>query len=193
MVGQKSWEGQSAGRRESSRRVGRRVKTERWTGGLPGFQGTFNSCFQALRLVGLRFRAPIHLIPFFLLSEPAWLKALVALTLTLTVPSRHSPTGALGFAPHGGLLRSRAGHFVHNVLPNFKSRLVNPFAILQKVSAPLWSLCWITSGLCLHLAPIYANHYTFLLHCFQGHLLLRITNPWSTSTWHSGCFSTEIQ
>lgn len=105
---------------------------ERWTGGLPGFQGTFNSCFQALRLVGLRFRAPIHLIPFFLLSEPAWLKALVALTLTWTVPSRHSATGTLGFAPRGGLLRPRAGHFVHSVLPNFKSRLVNPSVFCRK-------------------------------------------------------------
>ena len=104
--------------------------------------------------------------------KPSWLRRSPGLSHPVTRPQAPSPS-----AVHGGPLRSRAGHLVHNVLSNSKSRPVNSSDTVGKVFAPPWSFPRITSDLCLHRAPVYVIHYTFLLHCFQGCRCLWITNP----------------
>ena len=53
--------------------------------------------------------------------------------LTWSVPPPVTrPQALCPSALHGGLLRSWAGHLVHNVLSNFKFRPVNSFDILGK-------------------------------------------------------------
>lgn len=130
------------------------------------------------------FTASILLICLFLLSEQAQVKALRDLPSTLPVPSCHSPTGLYALASQAGLLRSQAGHFVHNLLRTSTLGWWNHLLFKRKTFDPLWSPWWTTAASSSS-APIYVSCHPFTLHCSWVQVLLRITDSSPSSTWHS--------